>query len=133
MSRTELAKYRLERAKEILIESKDSLMQEHYKLSTNRSYYAMFSATKALLALKELDSSKHSGVISLFNRYIVKEGLFPKELSKLLSIAKSIREDADYRDYVEISKLDAENQLKNAEKFINQTTKTMSEMISGKY
>jgi len=133
MSRIELAKYRLDRAKEILIESKDSLKKGYYKLSTNRSYYAMFSATKALLALKELDSSRHSGVISLFNRYIIKTGLFPKELSKLLPKAKDIREDADYGDFVEISKLDAENQLKSAEKFVNQATKTMSEMIAGKY
>jgi len=84
MSRIELAKYRLERAKEILIESKDSFKNGHYKLSTNRSYYAMFSATKALLALKELDARTHSGVILLFNQHFVKNGVFPKDLSKLL-------------------------------------------------
>jgi len=123
MSRIELAKYRLERAKEILIESKDNFMQKHYKLSANRSYYAMFSATKALLALKELDARTHAGVILLFNQHFVKNGIFPKELSKLLPKAKNIREDADYRDFVEISKQDAEHQIKNAERFINQAAK----------
>jgi len=80
MSRKALADYRIERAKEILVEAKDTLTQSHYKLSVNRSYYAMFTAVKALLALKEKDSSKHSGVISLFSRYIIKNNLFPRNL-----------------------------------------------------
>lgn len=129
MSRIELAKYRMERAKEILIESKDSFKNGHYKLSTNRSYYAMFSAAKALLALKELDARRHAGVILLFNQHFVKNGVFTKDLSKLLPKAKDIREDADYGDFVEISKQDAEHQIKNAERFINQAEKTISEMI----
>ncbi|HVJ49982.1 HEPN domain-containing protein [Desulfitobacterium sp.] len=37
----------------------------------NRYYYAAFHAVRALLALKELDSSKHSGVISYFNRFLI--------------------------------------------------------------
>ncbi|MGA1842563.1 MAG: HEPN domain-containing protein [bacterium] len=65
MSRVDLANYRLQKAKEILIEADDNLTQMHYGLSINRSYYAMFTSARALLALKELDSSKHSGVITL--------------------------------------------------------------------
>ncbi|MFQ6083464.1 MAG: HEPN domain-containing protein [Candidatus Aminicenantia bacterium] len=79
MSRIELAKYRIKKAQENLKESEDSLKQKHWGLSVNRSYYAMFTSVRALLALKELDSSKHSGVIALFNQYIIKTGLFPKE------------------------------------------------------
>ena len=47
MSRKALADYRIERAKEILVEAEDTLKQKHYKLSVNRSYYAMFTAAKA--------------------------------------------------------------------------------------
>jgi uncharacterized protein (UPF0332 family) len=39
-----------------------------------RSYYAMFTAARALLATKHLDSSKHTGVVSLFNQHFVKTG-----------------------------------------------------------
>ena len=39
MSRINLAIYRMEKAKEILIEAKDNLAQKHYGLSVNRSYY----------------------------------------------------------------------------------------------
>ena len=104
MSRDELANYRIKRAKEILIEAKDTFSQKHYKLSINRSYYAMFTAAKALLSFKDKDSSKHSGVISLFNQFIVKKGLFQKDISKYLPMAKDIREDADYGDFIEITK-----------------------------
>ena len=128
MSRTKLAKYRMEKAKEHLRESKDSLKQEHFGLSVNRSYYAMFTGARALLALKELDSSKHSGVIALFNQHIIKPGFFPTDFSRFLREAKRIREDADYGDFVKITKQDAQIQLENAKKFIKEVKKTMRKM-----
>lgn len=51
MSKVDLANYRMEKAREILMESKDTLNQNHYGLSINRSYYAMFTAARALLAV----------------------------------------------------------------------------------
>ena len=128
MSRVELAKYRIQKARGILIEAKDNFDQGHYGLSINRSYYAMFASARALLALKELDSSKHSGVISLFNQYIVKTGYFPKEQSKFLLKAKDIREKADYGDFIEITEKDAQMQIERAKKFVEEAEKTMQQM-----
>jgi uncharacterized protein (UPF0332 family) len=129
VSREDLANYRIQKAKEILIEADDNLRQKHYGLSINRSYYAMFTSARALLALKDLDSSKHSGVITLFNQYIVKSGYFPKELSKFLLKAKDIREEADYGDYVEITKKDAQLQIERAKKFVEEAEKSMQKII----
>jgi len=131
MSRTNLAMYRMQKAKEILIEARDNLNQKHYGLSVNRSYYAMFTAARALLALKEVDSSKHSGVIALFNQHIVKVELFPKEISKFLPKAKGIREDADYGDFVEITEEDAQTQIRRAMQFVEEAKKTIQNMIRG--
>ena len=131
MSRTNLAMYRMQKAKEILIEARDNLNQKHYGLSVNRSYYAMFTAARALLALKEIDSSKHSGVIALFNQHIVKVELFPKEISKFLPKAKDIREDADYGDFVEITEEDAQTQIRRAMQFVEEAKKTIQIMIPG--
>ncbi|PIU67715.1 MAG: hypothetical protein COS84_03895 [Armatimonadetes bacterium CG07_land_8_20_14_0_80_40_9] len=89
----------------------------------------MFTSARALLALKERDLSKHSGVIALFNQHIVKAGLFPKGLSKFLPKAKDIREDADYGDFIEITKEDAQTQLKNAKKFVQEAEKAIQKMI----
>ena len=129
MRRINLAKYRIEKARENLQESEDSLGQNHFGMSVNRSYYAMFTSARAILALKELDSSKHSGVIALFSQHIIKPGLFPKELSKFLRKAKRIRENADYGDFVEINKEDAQMQLEHAKEFVEQAQNALQEMI----
>jgi len=131
MSRINLAMYRIRKAKDILIEAKDNFDQKHYGLSINRSYYAMFTSARAILALKEMDSSKHSGVIALFNQHIVKEGFFSREISKFLPKAKDIREDADYGDFVEITEEDAQTQLTRAMRFVEEAEKTINGMIRG--
>ena len=64
----ELAGYRLERAKEMLSAEESNLEIGQYKTSLNRSYYAVFHAMRSANALKEYDSSKHSGVISYFTK-----------------------------------------------------------------
>jgi len=129
MSRVNLARYRLEKAKEILIEAEDSFKQRHFSLAVNRSYYAMFTSARALLAMKNLDSSKHSGVISLFNQHLVKLRLFPEEFSKFLQKAKRIRENADYGDFVKITEEDAVEQIDCARKFVAEAKRTLLKMI----
>ena len=130
MSRPDLAKHRPARAKEFLNEADDSPKQGHFAMSVNRSYYSMFTSARSLLALKDLDSSKHSGVISLFNQHIVDPGLLPAELGKFLRAAKEIRESADYGDFVKITQEDAEIQLDSAKRFLGEAEvvlRTMTE------
>ena len=79
-----LVKYRIEQSKETLEDSKILLTRNSHRGSINRSYYAMFYSVLALLAIKKLGTSKHAGAISLFDKEYVKEGIFPKELSKSL-------------------------------------------------
>lgn len=129
MRRINLAKYRLEKAQKNLKEAEDALKQEHFEMSANRSYYAMFTSARAILALKEMDSSKHSGVIALFSQHIIKPGFFPKELSKFLRVAKRMREDADYGDFVEITKEDAQMQLEHAKEFVEEAENSLQEII----
>ena len=66
-SRT-LALYRLERAKELIDDSRRLFESGSYKSSNNRAYYAIFYAMRAVLALDEVDFKKHSGVIQYFQR-----------------------------------------------------------------
>ena len=53
-------------AKERLHSSKILLEAGSYKDSIGRSYYAMFTAVRALLAVEGQDFSKHAGVIAYF-------------------------------------------------------------------
>ena len=70
------------------------------------------------MALKEVDSKRHSGVIALFNEHFIKPNLLPKEIYRIITSAKDNRERADYEDYVEFSKEEAEEQLKKAKEFV---------------
>lgn len=111
----DLSKYRFQSAKEDL-ETAQMLMKDgRFKASVNRSYYAIFHGFRAVTALAEFDSSKHSGVISFFNRTYVKTGIFDKSISKLIDTAYRLREKADYQDFIIISKDQAAEQIEKAE------------------
>ena len=115
----ELSRYRFEASKEALADAKIMFDNNRYKNALNRAYYAIFHAIRAMNALKGFDSSKHSGVIAFFNQAFVKEGIFPKELSKIIRLASENREKADYLDFFIASKSEAEKQICRAEEFIS--------------
>jgi uncharacterized protein (UPF0332 family) len=74
----ELLRYRMTQADETLREADILLEMDVLRGATNRAYYAMFCAVLALLATKQLGTSKHGGAIALFDREFVKTGLLPK-------------------------------------------------------
>ncbi|MCI0471718.1 MAG: HEPN domain-containing protein, partial [Candidatus Aminicenantes bacterium] len=114
----DLSVYRLQKAQDDLETAESNLIGNKLSQSINRSYYAMFHAARAMLALDKIDSKKHSGVISFFNRYYIKTGKIEREYSKILSEAFDIRNDSDYDDFYFASKEDAQNQLENAKRFL---------------
>jgi len=94
-----LSQWRLEKAERTFIEGDQLLKLGSYNGAINRLYYAAFHAARALLATKNLDSAKHSGVISLFNREFVKTGVISKKASKTLSLVFILRSEAAYDDF----------------------------------
>lgn len=114
-------------------EDKDSaeilLQAKQFKASVNRSYYAIFHCLRAVTALEQFDSSKHSGVIAFFNRTYVKEGIFDKSISKMIDTAFRLREKADYQDFFIVSREMAVEQLEKADKIIN----TLEVYLKGKW
>lgn len=85
----------------------------------NRAYYGMFYAVLALLIIQGKGSSKHSGVIGLFDAEFVKKGIFPKEMSRALHQAFDLRQMSDYRELTEVSIEDAKELLQEAKRFVN--------------
>lgn len=113
----ELSRYRFETSREALTDAKIMYENGRYKNALNRAYYAIFHAIRAVNALEGFDSSKHSGVIAFFNQNYVKNGLFPKEASKMIRLASENREKAYYLDFFVASKEEAEKQITRAEEF----------------
>lgn len=93
-----LIRYRLEQAQVALDDAKYLLEGGRSSQSiVNRSYYAMFYAALALLQKISKAPSKHSGVISLFDKEFVMKGIFEKELSKDFHKAFELRQTFDYK------------------------------------
>ena len=117
-SRKDLCLYRLEKAKKCLESAKILAKTEDFCGAANRSYYAIFHSIRSLLALEEVDFSKHAGVMAYFQKNYVKSGIFEKEYSKILTEAFEVRSDSDYDDYYVISKEEVEHQIEAAQFFV---------------
>jgi len=114
----DLSKYRLDTAKSDLNVAKLLFDAKEFRSSVNRSYYSIFHALRAVLALDRFDSSKHSGIIAYFNENYVKIGIFEKSISKAISTAFKLREKSDYQDFYIVSQEEAALQINKAEEVI---------------
>ncbi|MCD7819985.1 MAG: HEPN domain-containing protein [Lachnospiraceae bacterium] len=128
-NRKSLSDYRLESAREHLESSKLLLEAGLLKDSIGRSYYAMFAATRALLALEGKDFSKHAGVISYFQKEYIKTRKIDVKYSRYLVEAFQIRNNADYSDYYIVAKDDAAEQYEKAEEFYNAIRGFIDEIV----
>ena len=104
-------------AKERLKSAKLLLDNNSYKDSIGRSYYAIFTAARALLAMDEEDFARHAGVISYFQKTYIKSGVFDVKYSRYISEAFQIRNNTDYADFYIVSREDAEEQYQRAVEF----------------
>ena len=78
--------YRLAEAEETLSDAHTMMESDISARSiVNRTYYAMFYAVIALLLARKVEhkTSKHSGVISIFDREIVHAGLMGRNYSRM--------------------------------------------------
>lgn len=118
--RAELAKYRIEKAKEELSAAKLLLEKGIVKSSLSSSYYSIFHSARALLSFEKLDNKKHSGVITLFINNFVKKSLLSEKMKSILTKAFEIRNESDYKDFYTAAREEASEQIANAEYFINE-------------
>ncbi len=114
-----LSEIRLEHAEECLETAKKIMALGDYKSAANRSYYAIYHAMRAVLALDGIDKKRHSGIISEFRRMYIKTGVFDSKMSSIISNLFDIRTSSDYDDFFIIAKEDVEKQVEEAEVFVN--------------
>jgi len=86
----------LDKADHALIVAEDLMERGHVPDAASKIYYAMFYASKALLAAEGIDVVKHSAVESAFGYYFAKPGRIDPKYHKMLMNARKIREIADY-------------------------------------
>jgi uncharacterized protein (UPF0332 family) len=114
-----LAQYRLQQAEESLEEARFLLEGKKSARSIiNRAYYAMFYSVLALLVYEPYSSSKHSGVLSYFNKRFIKENIFRENLGRAITKAFELRQRSDYREYCDLNYDQVVPLITEAEKFI---------------
>ena len=121
-----LCAYRLAQAQETLADARNMVEGRFSPRSIiNRAYYAAFYAVLALFLAEdvELKSSRHAGVISIFDREFVHRGLIEKEFSKTLHKLFEQRQEADYKELSEPSAEDAARFVRLAQNFVGRIKK----------
>ena len=118
--RKEIVKYRLERAKDTLLDVRISIQNNRWHNAANRLYYACFYAAIALLINDGHYTHTHNGVRSLLGLHYVKKGIITEELSKVFQKAVNLRQTGDYDDLAIITEKDVKPLLEPAEKFITE-------------
>lgn len=116
----DLVLWRLEKAEKTFQDAELLLEKGSFESAINRYYYAAFYAIRALLATRELDSPKHSGVISLFNREFVKTNLISKKASKTITKVFDLRSNADYEDYIQFKNQEVLDVRKNVQDLLDE-------------
>ena len=113
-----LARHRFERAETTLNEAVDELNRNNYRLTVNRAYYSVFYAMRAFLVTVNKDSSKHSGVLALFNQYFIKTGIIPEINFKAIQSLIDLRHEGDYQDFAKITEEEALGSVETAKMII---------------
>ena len=91
----------------------------------------MFYSVLALLAIDKKETSRHSGVISLFDKHFVKQGIFKKDFSRWLHDAFDLRQRADYAPDYNVSSDEATEVVEQAEMFVQEMKKIILKRIAG--
>lgn len=125
----ELIRYRIEKAYSKLSTARDLIRTNHFADSVGASYYAIFSAIRALLLIKDINSKTHEGAIKQFNLHYIKDKKFPQTVNKIIRDAKSIRERSDYGDFFIVEKRTSEMYVEESEKFIKRCEEVMTEIL----
>ncbi len=113
--------YRMGQAEETLAEAAKMLTSGFSPRSiVNRSYYAMFYAVLALFIHTNTPhkTSKHSGVIGIFNKEFVHTGKLDARFARMLYDLFDERMELDCRDFAEVSEEGSRSAVESAREFV---------------
>lgn len=119
--REDLFTYRINQAEETITDVEKMIQSKVSPRSIiNRAYYSMFYAVLALFLNTgiNLKTSKHVGIISIFDKEFVHTGKIDKQYSKILHKMFEIRQEGDYKELTKLSLEDAVESLKFAKEFL---------------
>lgn len=114
----DLARYRLEIAKNDLQAATILIKEKEYRGANNRAYYAIYHAISAIHALDEKSYKRHKDALANFNKNYIKTEIFPKTFGRKISVAQEIRHASDYDDFYIATREQTEEQIATATELI---------------
>lgn len=109
----------MSKARDSLVVAKQLHIENHYNHAASRAYYAVFHALQAILLTKGLSFSKHSAVLSAFNKEFIFTKIFIKDFyDKIVRLFKD-RLTGDYGYEKEVTRENSEMDVADAEMIIN--------------
>ena len=123
----DLARYKLERAREELDTEELLFKNERLKAANNRAYYSIYYSLTAVLCLEPIAFKKHKDTIGYFNKNYVHTDKFPREIGRNISKAAKIRHASDYDEFYIASKEETEKQIRTAKELADLVDKFISE------
>jgi uncharacterized protein (UPF0332 family) len=92
----------------------------------SRAYYAAFHAVSAALLSRGQAYSSHAQVLGAFNRDFVHAGLFPREFTTILARLFEDRQTGDYDPTAVLELDEAERDVKDAERIVDEVFEHLS-------
>ena len=114
----DIARYRLQIAREDLDTANLTFASEQYRAANNRAYYSIFHSICAVLAKEGIAFKRHKDTIGYFNKNYIHTGIFPKELGRKIVTAEEIRHASDYDTFYIASKQITSQQIQTAEQLL---------------
>lgn len=121
------SKYRIQRAKETILEVQVLIDNRFWNTAINRMYYACFYAVGALLVKKDIRTSSHSGSRQKFGQYYVKTGIVDCELAKRYTDLSEKRHKGDYNDFFDYDEDTVKRLFPKSKLFIELIEKLLKE------
>ncbi len=112
--------YRIQKAKDTLIEAEGIAQLGYWNAVTNRLYYACYYMTTALLIHNGHFAQTHTGVIRLFGLNFVVNGIVSKEQSKFYSKLFELRQTGDYDDLYNLTQDEVQPLIGAARNYIEE-------------
>jgi len=117
--REKLIEYRINQAKETIIDVELLIDKQRFNLAISRAYYGMFYMLLALGLKYGFESSKHQQLIGWFNKTFAKDELIERKYSQIIRDAFKDRSNSDYDAFSLFTIEDATEKLINLKDFIS--------------
>jgi uncharacterized protein (UPF0332 family) len=119
--------YRIQKAKDTILEVEKHIQNEFWNTAINRMYYACFYAVSALLVKHGIESSSHKGIRQLFGKLFVKTGKFDKILAKHYTDLFEKSHKGDYNDFFDFDEETVNRLLPISKEFIEKIEELINE------